>query len=122
MINWCDLLKDKSSAQQMVEKYLKFIDFETKQMKGANIKLTHFPNNKEKVIEYVHKKQMQIIKLFLNVKNEKHATEDPECLDELSDIFDLRNWQLIAFNSENEQNTIEENENALFMEERDRIG
>ena len=122
MINWCDLLKDKASAQQMVEKYLKFIDFETKQMKGANIKLTHFPNNKEKVIEYVHKKQMQIIKLFLNVKNEKHATEDPECFDELSEIFDLRNWQLIAFNPENEQNTIEENENALFMEERDRIG
>ena len=56
----CDLLKDKTSAKQVVEKYLNFIDFETKTMKEATIQLTHFPSNKDAVINYIHRKQKQI--------------------------------------------------------------
>ena len=117
----CDLLKDKTSAEQVVEKYLNFIDFETKTMKGATIQLTHFPSNKDAVINYIHRKQKQIIKKFLDVKNEKHATEDTACLDKLSDIFDLRNCNLIAFNPEDEHNNMEENENVLFEQEREKM-
>jgi len=48
------------------------------------------------------KKLTKIAQEFLDKKNEIHQIEDPEFLDDLSDIFDLRNWNLKSFDPAND--------------------
>jgi len=38
-----------------------------------------------------------MIEEFLKEKNIRHENEDPKILDSLSAVFDLRNWNLTAF-------------------------
>ena len=68
-----------------------------------------------KCIDYVMKKQNKIAKDFIDSKNEVHLNEDPSFLDELSDVFDLRLWNLNRFNPENE------NSDTIFEEEREEM-
>ena len=41
---------------------------------------------------------------FLKHKDAIHEEEDPEFLDEMSEVFDLRNWNVVAFDPQSEPN------------------
>ena len=51
---------------------------------------------------------------FLKAKDEKHSKEDPKILDPLSDIFDIRNWNLNTFNPRNNLNIQSHDEDSAF--------
>ena len=40
--------------------------------------------------------QMKMAKVFLKEKDSRHLAEDPTMLNPLSDVFDIRNWSMIA--------------------------
>ena len=48
-------------------------------------------------------------------KDQIHRDEDPEFLDELSEILDIRNWDLVSFDPEDIEN-VDDKTNKLFNE------
>ena len=64
------------------------------------------------------KRQKEIADSFLRNKDKIHAVEDPTFLDEMSDVLDIRNWNLKAFNptaTENEKDEMFESEMEKMM-------
>jgi len=51
----------------------------------------------------------------LKHKDQIHRDEDPEFLDELSDILDIRNWDLVSFDPEDIEN-VDDKTDKLFNE------
>ena len=73
-------------------------------MKNAEVKFTHMSKSKKEMIDTILKRQKDIASSFLNHKDTIHETEDPDFLDEMSEIFDLRNWNVAAFDPQSESN------------------
>ena len=73
-------------------------------MKNAEVKFTHMSKSKKEMIDTILKRQKDIARSFLNHKDSIHETEDPDFLDEMSEIFDLRNWNVAAFDPQSESN------------------
>ena len=52
----------------------------------------------------MEKRQQTISESFLRHKDEIHAAEDPKFLEDGSDVLDIRNWNLEAFNPKSTHN------------------
>ena len=77
-----------------------FIDFEKNRMMNCEEKFTHCCNTKKQFIDEILNRQKQIAESFLKHKETIHEKEDPTFLNDISDLFDLRNWNLSAFREE----------------------
>ena len=73
------------------------IDLKNKMMKNSGIKVTFCPGKLSEVVKKVRDTQMKMAKVFLKEKDDHHLNEDHAVLDPLIDIFDIRNWCLVAF-------------------------
>ena len=71
-------------------------------------------------IGYVLQKQTKMANEFMKAKDEKHTAEDPDVLDALSDLFDIRNWNLNAFDPKSESNKETETQSQDFLFEKER--
>ena len=56
------------------------------------------------MIDTILKKQNDISTSFLKHKDAIHAKEDHELLDEMSEILDLRNWNVVVFDPKSNVN------------------
>ena len=50
------------------------------------------------------KRHRDIASSFLKHKHAIHEEEDPNFLDEMSEVFDLRHWNVVAFDPKSESN------------------
>ena len=80
-------------------------------------KIVLLPNNFALAGKYITqvKKQTKITNDFLRVKDLKHGEEDPAIPDPLSDVFDIRKWNLSSFDPLSLSNT----HNISFENERE---
>ena len=101
------ILKDRKSVEQLVSKQFGLLDFENGIIKNSFIQTKHLPKSEKAFIDATIKRQVKIGDIFLKHKNLIHSAEDPKFLDDLSDIFDIRNWNLVAFKSESADFTAE---------------
>ena len=53
-------------------------------------------------------RRLEMAEIFLKENDARHLAEDPSILDPLSDIFDIRNWSMIACDPLSEKNKNEE--------------
>ena len=109
-------LQDKKKVQRIIEEKFNFVDFENKMMKHCKEKINHMPQSKKAFVEQVLKRQQKIATAFLRHKDNIHKEEDPQFLDSLSDIFDIRNWNLSAFDPESDMNKDDESFQAELQE------
>ena len=86
-------------------------------MMHCGLSLKFVPRSRNELISQVLKRQKKIGDAFLKHKDEIHKAEDPPFLDELSDIMDVRNWNLPSFDPEDEENR----RDGLFEREVDRM-
>ena len=63
----------------------------------------HMSKSKREIIDTILKRQKDIASSFLEHKYAIHE-EDPEFLDEMSEVFDLRHWNVVAFDTKSESN------------------
>ena len=73
-------------------------------MKNAEVKSMHMSKSKREIIDTILKRQKDIASSFLKHKYAIHEEEDPEFLDEMSEVFDLRHWNVITFDPKSEAN------------------
>ena len=90
-------LNDDKRIEKSVGKAFEKIDLKNKMMKNSSIKLNFCPGKLSEVVKKVRDTQMKMTKLFLKEKDDRDLNEDHAVLDPLSDVFDIRNWSLIAF-------------------------
>jgi len=62
------------------------------------------PSSKSDFVKAVMKRQKNIAEVFLKHKDLIHEAEDPECLIPMSDILDIRNWNLESLNPKDKEN------------------
>ena len=93
---------DEQKIKAFVEEKLEYMDFENSKMKNSEIEMS-YAQNKEETIQTILNKQTQISECFIAAKKEIHDKEDPKFLDSLSDVFDIRLWNLYAFRPEMEE-------------------
>ena len=72
------------------------------------------PSGKSDFVKAVMKRQKNIAEVFLKHKDLIHEAEDPECLIPMSDILDIRNWNLESFDPKDKEN---QHEDDFFTEE-----
>lgn len=89
-------INNLKAVEKSVEKYCKFVDWENNQMKKSKIQMTH-AKTKEKAIKHILTQQKKFSQTFIDAKSQIHDEEDPDFLDDLSDIFDIRLWNLVPF-------------------------
>ena len=65
-------------------------------MKKSKIRMKH-TKTKDEAIEHILTQQKKFSKPFTDAKSEIHNEEDPDFLDNLSDVFDMRLWNLVSF-------------------------
>ena len=111
------LIHDKREIKKVIDEKFSFFDFEKKKMKHCGLSLKFVPRSRNELISQVLKRQKKIGDAFLKHKDEIHKAEDPPFLDELSDIMDVRNWNLPSFDPEDEENR----RDGLFEREVDRM-
>ena len=101
-------LENAGEVEKVINEKFGFIDFEEKRMKNCGVKFNFMNTNKNQIIQSIVNRQKQIAEVFMKHKDNIHEEEDPAFLDVLSDVFDIRNWKLLAFNAatpENEKKT-----------------
>ena len=64
---------------------------------------------------------MKMTKVFLKEKDDRHLNEDHAVLDPLSDVFDIRNWSLVAFDPCYDKNKKNKVFNEYMLEMRKKI-
>lgn len=111
------LINDKREVAKVIEEKFSFFDFENRKMKHCGLPLKFVPRSKNQLIDQVLKRQKKIADAFIKHKDEIHEAEDPPFLDDLSDIMDVRNWNLLSFDPEDEENKSDD----LFEREVDRM-
>jgi len=91
-------LKRIESIKILSKKGLDMIDFQNKCLKNSKIKLSYFSNTtRARAEKSIAEKVSMFCQDFLDEKQKLHTKEDPAFLDELSDIFDMRNWKTENF-------------------------
>ena len=68
-------------------------------MSHCNISIYFLPKSEKRFIDDIVKRQKTIAETFLKHKNQIHKNEDPNFRNDLSDIFDIRHWNVVAFSS-----------------------
>ena len=64
----------------------------------------HMSKSKREIIDTILNRQKDIASSFLKHKYDIHEEEDPEFLDEMSEVFDLRHWNVVTFDPKSESN------------------
>ena len=77
-------------------------------MRNSKEKFTHTVSSKKEFIDQVLRRQQQIAKSFIDHKDTIHENEDPKFLDSLSDILDIRNWNMKCFDPDSDANKDDE--------------
>ena len=90
-------------------------------MKESKVKLSHCSKNLSQAVKKVLNIQMKMAEVFLKEKDARHLAEDPSILDPLSNIFDIRNWSMIAWDPFSEKNKNDESFEKDVMEMRKKI-
>ena len=116
-----DDLKDKKTAEKRVRDAFARIDLEEMMMKKSKIKMTHCPQSISEAITKVHNIQMKMAELFLAEKDERHQKEDHEVLNPLSDVFDIRNWSMRAFDISSKENEVDQAFDEYLLSVREKI-
>ena len=83
-------------------------------MKNCGKSITFLPATQKEFVNAVMKRQKKIADAFLKHKDNIHKDEDPDFLDNMSDILDIRLWNLQAFDPTDKDNT---HEDELFQRE-----
>ena len=119
-------LEDVQTCYKNLEKYFDFLDLRKKVFKKSGIVISHSEDiTFMELANRVMKRQMFIAKTFLTAKNKLHAEEDPKFLDGLSDVFDVRNWNISmmkqddggAFDSGVDEMMMKLKENSEFFDD-----
>ena len=101
-------LDDRNRVEKIVNEKFGFVDFERQMMKNSQNKFTHFIKSKSKFIDSILKRQKQIGECFLKHQKAIHEKEDLDFLENMSDVLDLRNWNISAFDPALDENEKDE--------------
>ena len=106
--NRIENLKDKNYITKNLKSHLDKINFNQSSFIKTGIKLKHLKSTKKLTIQEISKTRYQIGVTFLKHKKKLHEKTDPRILDPLSDIFDVRLWNInevhLIKSKNNEQN------------------
>ena len=72
------------------------------------------PSSKSEFVKAVMKRQKNIVEVFLKHKDLIYVAKDQVCLDPMSDILDITNWNLESFDPKDKEN---QDEDGFFTEE-----
>ena len=101
-------LNDRKVVERVIDEKFDFIDFEKMKMKNCGESFTFVCKSKKDLIDKILKRQKTISESFLRHKDEIHSIKDPKFLEDGSDVMDLRNWNLEAFNPKSTDNKEDE--------------
>ena len=99
-----EFLDDRNEVEKIVDDKFAFTNFDNKNMKNCEENFTHACKSKKEFIDQIWKRQKVIAESFVKHKNEIHDAEDPNILQDGSDILDIRNWNINAFNPKSSAN------------------
>ena len=114
-------LSDEKRIEKSVKQAFEKIDLKDKMMKNSGIKVKFCPGKLSEVVKKVRDTQMKMAKVFLKEKDDRHLNENHAVLDPLSDVFDIRNWSLVAFDPSYEKNKKDKVFNEYMLEMRKKI-
>ena len=102
MTDTIDQMDDSLSDE--TENLLSIIDFPNKRWKKSRIHCNRL-RTKAKAIEKINEVKMEVLRAFVEHKEQFHEEVDPASLKPISKVFDLRWWGILFLQHADEKNT-----------------